>query len=135
MSSVTEMLAKTHSRYNKGRNRILIAAVCMCILTLTIVFGIASGKIEAEYLKAVREVGTTASACIEKGDKLLYSSALGLPYVKKAGRRVIVGSVRRIKRTPPDCAVCRRWIKMHGSTFKNLHIQMSKVIIRQKSRK
>lgn len=70
MSSVTEMLAKTHSRYNKGRNRILTAAVCLCILTLTIVFGIASGKIEAEYLKAVREVGTTASACIEKGDKL-----------------------------------------------------------------
>lgn len=97
MSSVTEMLAKTHSRYNKGRNRILIAAVCMCILTLTIVFGIASGKIEAEYLKAVREVGTTASACIEKGDKLLYSSALGLPYVKKAGRRVIVGSVSQNK--------------------------------------
>ena len=52
MSSVTEMLAKTHSRYNKGRNRILTAAVCLCILTLTIVFGIASGKIEAEYLKA-----------------------------------------------------------------------------------
>mgnify|MGYP000792593740 CR=1 FL=1 len=51
-SSVTEMLAKTHSRYNKGRNRILTAAVCLCILTLTIVFGIASGKIEAEYLKA-----------------------------------------------------------------------------------
>lgn len=44
MSSVTEMLAKTHSRYNKGRNRILTAAVCLCILTLTIVFGIASGK-------------------------------------------------------------------------------------------
>ena len=65
MSSVTEMLAKTHGRYNKGRNRILTAAVCLCILTLTIVFGIASGKIEAEYLKAVREAGTTASACIE----------------------------------------------------------------------
>ena len=72
MSSVTEMLAKTHSRYNKGRNRILTAAVCLCILTLTIVFGIASGKIEAEYLKAVREAGTTASACIEKGRKKSY---------------------------------------------------------------
>ena len=69
--SVIEMLAKTHSRYNKGRNRILTVAVCLCILTLTIVFGIASGKIEAEYLKAIREAGTTASACIEKGDKLL----------------------------------------------------------------
>ena len=46
MSSVIEMLAKTHSRYNKGRNRILTAAVCLCILTLTIVFGIASGKIK-----------------------------------------------------------------------------------------
>ena len=97
MSSVTEMLAKTHSRYNKGRNRILTAAVCLCILTLTIVFGIASEKIEAEYLKGVREAGTTASACIEKGDKLLYSSALGLPYVKKAGRRVTVGSVSQNK--------------------------------------
>jgi len=40
MSSVIEMLAKTHSRYNKGRNRILTVAVCLCILTLTIVFGI-----------------------------------------------------------------------------------------------
>lgn len=93
MSSVTEMLAKNYNQYNKGRNRILTASVCLCILTLTMVFGIASGKIEAEYLKAVREAGTTASACIEKGDKLLYSSARGLSYVKKAGRRVTVGSI------------------------------------------
>ena len=97
MSSVIEMLAKTHSRYNKGRNRILTAAVCLCILTLTIVFGIASGKIEAEYLKAIREAGTTASACIEKGDKLLYSSARELPYVKEAGRRATVGSISQNK--------------------------------------
>lgn len=93
MSSVTEMLAKNYNQYNKGRNRILTASVCLCILTLTMVFGIASGKIEAEYLKAVREAGTTASVCIEKGDKLLYSSARGLSYVKKAGRRVTVGSI------------------------------------------
>ena len=97
MSSVIEMLAKTHSRYNKGRNRILTVAVCLCILTLTIVFGIASGKIEAEYLKAIREAGTTASACIEKGDKLLYSSARELPYVKEAGRRATVGSISQNK--------------------------------------
>ena len=61
---VLRMLAREFGKWNRGRNRILMSAVTLCIVTLTMVFGIASGKTKAEYIKAVRAAGTTASVRI-----------------------------------------------------------------------
>lgn len=88
---VIKMLSREFSKCNKGRNRILLGAVIVCIVTLTIVFGISFGKAEAEYIKSVRAAGTTASARIEDADQVQYQKALSLDYVKLAGRCVYIG--------------------------------------------
>lgn len=89
--SVVRMLAKELGRYNKGRNRILMGAVGLCIVTLTVVFGIAFGKVKAETVRAVRLAGTSASACIEGAGAAQYEKVQSLSYVKLAGRSVSVG--------------------------------------------
>lgn len=89
--SVIRMLSKELGRYNRGRNRILMGAVSLCIITLTMVFGIAFGKVKAEYTRSVRAAGTSASACIENAEEAQYAKVCSLSYVKKAGRSVSVG--------------------------------------------
>ena len=49
--SVIRMLSGEYGRHNRGRNRILLCAVALCIVTLTMVFGITTGKVRAEYTK------------------------------------------------------------------------------------
>lgn len=90
-ASVIRMLSRELGRCNKGRNRILAGAVCMCIVTLTMVFGISFGKVRAEYTRAVRSAGTAASACIERADREQYEKVRSLSYVKRAGRCVVIG--------------------------------------------
>lgn len=85
------MLSREYGKHNKGRNRILTCAVCLCIVTLGMVFGITTGKAEAEYIKSAREAGTTASACIEGAGSSHYQKVRSLGYVKRSGRRVVVG--------------------------------------------
>lgn len=85
------MLSREYGKHNKGRNRILTCAVCLCIVTLGMVFGITTGKAEAEYIKSAREAGTTASACIEGAGSSHYQKVRSLGYVKRSGRRVMVG--------------------------------------------
>ncbi|MDD3402079.1 MAG: ABC transporter permease [Hespellia sp.] len=89
--SVIKMLARTFARYNKGRNRILLGAVVLCIVTLTMVFGISYGKVQAEYTKAVRAAGTTGATVIEDADQSQYETVSTLGYVKELGRRVEAG--------------------------------------------
>lgn len=89
--SVIRMLSKEYTKQNRGRNRILFAAVSLCIVTLTMVFGIAYGKVQAEYTKAVRAAGTAASVCIERADLSHYQKVQSLNYVKQAGRSVSIG--------------------------------------------
>lgn len=89
---VIRMLSREFGRFNKARNRILMGAIILCIITLTMVFGISFGKVQAEYVKAVRAAGTTASACIEDADEFQYKKVCSLSYVKQAGRRVPVGT-------------------------------------------
>lgn len=89
---VIRMLSREFGKFNKGRNRILLGAITLCIITLTMVFGISFGKVQAEYMKAVRAAGTTASVCIEDADGSQYGKACSLSYVKQAGRRVSVGA-------------------------------------------
>lgn len=88
---VVRMLSKEFGRYNRGRNRILTGAVSLCIITLTMVFGIAFGKVKAEYTRSVRTAGTSASACIEGAGQAQYGKIRSLSYVKKAGRSVFAG--------------------------------------------
>ena len=80
------MLSKEYAGHNRGRNRILLAAVSLCIVTLTMVFGIAYGKVQAEYTKAARAAGTAASACIENAGLSHYQKVRSLSYVKQGKR-------------------------------------------------
>ena len=89
--TVLGMLAGEIGKSNRGRNRILAGAVFLCIVTLTMVFGISFGKAKAEYTRAVRSAGTAASACIEGADFKQYEKVRDLEYVKLAGRSVPVG--------------------------------------------
>lgn len=88
---VIRMLSKEFGKCNKGRNRILLGAVILCIVTLTMVFGISYGKVQAECLKEVREAGTMVSTYIEDADQTQYEKVRSLTYVNKAGRRVVAG--------------------------------------------
>lgn len=88
---VLGMLAGEIGKSNGGRNRILAGAVFLCIVTLTMVFGISFGKVKAEYTRAVRSAGTAASACIEGAEFKQYEKVRDLEYVKLAGRSVPVG--------------------------------------------
>lgn len=93
--SVARMLSREYGNHNKGRNRILMGAVCLCIVTLTMVFGITAGKVQAEYLQAARKAGTTASASIDGAGSSHYQKVRALRYVKHAGRRAPVGWASR----------------------------------------
>lgn len=88
---VIKMLSKEFAKSNKGRNRILLGAVILCIVMLTVVFGISYGKMQAECTKAARAAGTTASVSIQDADASQYAVVKGLDFVKRAGRRVSVG--------------------------------------------
>lgn len=71
-SFVIKMLSKELEKSNKGRNRILLGAVVLCIVTLTMVFGISYGKIQAEYIKAIRKSGMAASTIYKDADNSQY---------------------------------------------------------------
>ena len=62
---VLSMLAEKLRKKNRGRNMVLLCAVAVGIVTLTLIFGTSAGKIQAEYTKAVRRAGSTASAVLE----------------------------------------------------------------------
>ena len=47
-TNVIQLLSEAIRKFNKGRNRILMGAVILCILTLTFVFGTAYVKINAD---------------------------------------------------------------------------------------
>ena len=110
--SVIRMLSMKLGAYNKGRNRILMTAVILCIVTLTMVFGIVYGRFRAEYLKSIREEGTAASACIENADLNQYHQVRSLGYVRYAGRSVTVGAAYEQSETGSgEKSVCSiRWL-------------------------
>ncbi len=95
--SVIRMLSAAFYGINRGRNRILLGAAALSIVTLTMVFGISCGKIQAESISDIRRAGTAASAYIETGDRDQYAAVKSLGYVKSAGRRVMVGAAGKIE--------------------------------------
>ena len=65
---VIRLLSLRYAGTARGRNRILLATVILCIVALTMVFGITRGKIRAEELNAIRTAGTAASGVVEDGN-------------------------------------------------------------------
>ena len=103
-TNVIRLLSEAIRKCNKGRNRILMGAVVLCILTLTFVFGTAYGKINAEYTKNIRMDGTTASTYIEEGTKQQYEKARSLGYVRETGRRMKMGEATESGKKESICA-------------------------------
>ena len=88
---VLSMLAEKLRKKNRGRNMVLLCAVAVGIVTLTLIFGTSAGKIQAEYTKAVRRAGSTASAVLENATEDQYRQICSLSYIKNAGKRVRAG--------------------------------------------
>ena len=89
--SVIRLLSFRYAGTARGRNRILLATVILCIVALTMVFGITRGKIRAEELNAIRTAGTAASGVVEDGNASQYAALKAAGYIRQAGRCVIVG--------------------------------------------
>ncbi|MDD3219339.1 MAG: ABC transporter permease [Lachnospiraceae bacterium] len=105
-SYVIKLLSKELEKSSKGRNRILLGAVAMCIVTLTMVFGISYGKVQAEYTKAIREAGMTASTVYEDASEAQYEQVKGLNYIKQVGKRATGGIIELDGMS--DCAL--QWV-------------------------
>lgn len=86
-------LAIAGFRANRGRNTVLIMTVALSILVLCTVFGIALGKVEAEYLQCVRTMGTAATTYLENGTMEQYKQISSLSYIKAVGRVKNAGSL------------------------------------------
>ena len=104
-TNVIRLLSEAIRKCNKSRNRILMGAVVLCILTLTFVFGTAYGKINAEYTKNIRMDGTTASTYIEEGTKQQYEKARSLGYVRETGRRMKMGEATESGKKESICSI------------------------------
>lgn len=105
--SVIRQLAGALRKENHVRNRILLAAVSLCVLALTGIFGIAYGKVQAEYVRTVRQSGETASTYLNEGTKRQYEQIQGLSYVKCVGRRNIIGNAYCIQEVDKEGKIGR----------------------------
>ena len=88
---VIRLLSVRYAGSARGRNRILLVTVILCIAALTMVFGITRGKIRAEELNTIRTAGTAASGVVEDGNASQYASLKAAGYISQAGRCVTVG--------------------------------------------
>ena len=88
-TNVIRLLSEAIRKCNKGRNRILMGAVILCILTLTFVFGTAYGKNKCRiYEKYTGWMEQRHPTYIEEGTKQQYEKVCSLGYVKETGRRM-----------------------------------------------
>ena len=124
-TNVIWLLSEAIRKCNKSRNRILMGAVVLCILTLTFVFGTAYGKINAEYTKNIRMDGTTASTYIEEGTKQQYEKARFLGYVRETGRRMKMGEATESGKKESICSIQvldqTAWEKMMKPAYTGVH--------------
>lgn len=124
-TNVIRLLSEAIRKCNKGRNRILMGAVILCILTLTFVFGTAYGKINAEYTKNIRMDGTTASTYIEEGTKQQYEKVRSLGYVRETGRRMKMGEATESGKKESICSIQvldqTAWEKMMKPAYTGVH--------------
>ena len=124
-TNVIRLLSEAIRKCNKSRNRILMGAVVLCILTLTFVFGTAYGKINAEYTKNIRMDGTTASTYIEEGTKQQNEKARSLGYVRETGRRMKMGEATESGKKESICSIQvldqTAWEKMMKPAYTGVH--------------
>lgn len=124
-TNVIRLLSEAIRKCNRGRNRILMGAVVLCILTLTFVFGTAYGKINAEYTKNIRMDGTTASTYIEEGTKQQYEKVRSLGYVRETGRRMKMGEATESGKKESICSIQvldqTAWEKMMKPAYTGVH--------------
>lgn len=124
-TNVIRLLSEAIRKCNKSRNRILMGAVVLCILTLTFVFGTAYGKINAEYTKNIRMDGTTASTYIEEGTKQQYEKVRSLGYVRETGRRMKMGEATESGKKESICSIQvldqTAWEKMMKPAYTGVH--------------
>lgn len=124
-TNVIRLLSEAIRKCNKSRNRILMGAVVLCILTLTFVFGTAYGKINAEYTKNIRMDGTTASTYIEEGTKQQYEKARSLGDVRETGRRMKMGEATESGKKESICSIQvldqTAWEKMMKPAYTGVH--------------
>lgn len=124
-TNVIRLLSEAIRKCNKGRNRILMGAVILAVLTLTFVFGTAYGKINAEYTKNIRMDGTTASTYIEEGTKQQYEKVCSLGYVKETGRRMKMGEAAEDGKKDFICSIQvldqTAWEKMMKPAYTDIH--------------
>ena len=124
-TNVIRLLSEEIRKCNKGRNRILMGAVILSVLTLTFVFGTAYGKINAEYTKNIRMDGTTASTYIEEGTKQQYEKVRSLGYVRETGRRMKMGEAAESGKKESICSIQvldqTAWEKMMKPAYTGIH--------------
>ncbi|HJA12479.1 MAG TPA: ABC transporter permease [Candidatus Mediterraneibacter merdipullorum] len=89
------LLSVRYAGTARGRNRILLATVMLCIAALTMVSGITRGKMRAEELNAIRTTGTAASGVVERGTASQYAALQSAGYIRQTGRCVTVGPAER----------------------------------------
>ncbi len=86
--SEIRMLAKAYAEENKGRNYLLFLAAVIFVVAFTLIFGIADGKIKAEYEKPMRDAGTgEATAVAQDADQTQYHVAESLFFHVKARKK------------------------------------------------
>ena len=124
-TNVIRLLSEEIRKCNKGRNRILMGAVILSVLTLTFVFGTAYGKINAEYTKNIRMDGTTASTYIEEGTKQQYKKVHSLGYVRETGRRMKMGEATESGKKESICSIQvldqAAWEKMMKPAYTDIY--------------
>lgn len=120
--SVIHLLAKRNAVRSRGRNGILFLAVVLGILNLAMAFGVANGKIQAEYLRAVRREGTAATTILREGTKEQYVKIKSLNYIEQAGRMAGVGSAYSGKEKIGYIAVLDKtaWEEMMKPAYTNI---------------
>ena len=121
---VIRILSLRYAGTARGRNRILLATVILCIVALTMVFGITRGKIRAEELNAIRTAGTAASGVVEDGNASQYAALKAAGYIRQAGRCVTVGpaeteetvcSIRWADADAWEKLLCPAYTEVHGN--------------------
>ena len=119
---VIRLLSVRYAGSARGRNRILLATVILCIAALTMVFGITRGKIRAEELNTIRTAGTAASGVVEDGNASQYASLKAAGYISQAGRCVTVGPSES---EGPVCSIrwadADAWEKLLRPAYTEIH--------------
>lgn len=82
---VIKLLAKETYRNNRIRNRILLFAVALTVMTVYSIGSIAVGRIDAEYLMYARMSGTTASTILTDATIKQAEQIRQLEYIDNAG--------------------------------------------------